>query len=35
MAERVASEVLSLPVHPGLTDEDVDAVVAAVRAALT
>lgn len=30
-AERACQEVLSLPVHPGLRDEDVDAVVDAVR----
>jgi dTDP-4-amino-4,6-dideoxygalactose transaminase len=28
-AERLVSEVLSLPVHPGLTDEDVSAVIEA------
>ena len=32
-AERAAREVLALPVHPGLSRDDVDAVVAAVRAA--
>jgi perosamine synthetase len=31
VAERVAREVLSLPVHPWLTDEDLDRIVASVR----
>ena len=31
IAERVCDEILSLPLHPALTDEDVDAVAAAVR----
>jgi dTDP-4-amino-4,6-dideoxygalactose transaminase len=31
-AERLAAEVLSLPVHPGLSRDDLDAVVAGVRA---
>jgi perosamine synthetase len=31
VAERAATEVLSLPVHPGLDDEDVDRIVTAVR----
>ncbi len=30
-ARRLADEVVSLPVHPGLTDEEVDRVAAAVR----
>jgi dTDP-4-amino-4,6-dideoxygalactose transaminase len=34
VAERVSREVISLPVHPALTEADVDAVVAAVRGAL-
>jgi dTDP-4-amino-4,6-dideoxygalactose transaminase len=34
VAEQVAREVLSLPVHPHLTGDDVDGVVAAVRDAL-
>lgn len=33
VAERVSREVLSLPVHPGLSTGDLDAVVAAVRGA--
>lgn len=31
VTERIASTLLRLPVHPGLTDSDVDRVVAAVR----
>ena len=31
IATRVCGEILSLPLHPGLRDEDVDAVAAAVR----
>jgi dTDP-4-amino-4,6-dideoxygalactose transaminase len=31
IAERICGEILSLPLHPGLTDDDVDAVAAAVR----
>ena len=31
VAERVAGEVLSLPVHPWLSDEDLDRIVASVR----
>jgi dTDP-4-amino-4,6-dideoxygalactose transaminase len=31
-AERAAQEVLSLPVHPGLSKQDLDAIVAAVNA---
>ncbi|WP_276261525.1 DegT/DnrJ/EryC1/StrS family aminotransferase [Haloglomus litoreum] len=31
ISERAATEVLSLPVHPGLSDADVDRIVAAVR----
>jgi perosamine synthetase len=34
VAERVAGEVLSLPVHPYLGDDDLAAIVAAVRGAL-
>jgi dTDP-4-amino-4,6-dideoxygalactose transaminase len=34
IAEQVAAEVLSLPVHPGLVPGDVDQVIAAVRKAL-
>jgi dTDP-4-amino-4,6-dideoxygalactose transaminase len=34
-AERLASEVLSLPVHPGLSRSDIDHVVAAVRSGLS
>ena len=34
VAERVATEVCSLPVHPGLTDGDLDAIVATVRQVL-
>jgi dTDP-4-amino-4,6-dideoxygalactose transaminase len=30
VAERLSREVLSLPVHPGLSREDLDAVVSAV-----
>jgi len=33
-AERAAAETLALPVHPALTDEDVDGVIAAVQAAV-
>lgn len=33
-AEQVASEVLSLPVHPGLSSSDIDRIVDEVRAAL-
>jgi dTDP-4-amino-4,6-dideoxygalactose transaminase len=32
-AERAASQVLSLPVHPGLSDEDLDRIVESVRKA--
>ena len=32
-SERLANEVLSIPVHPGLSDDDVDTVIAAVRKA--
>jgi dTDP-4-amino-4,6-dideoxygalactose transaminase len=35
VAERLSREVLSLPVHPGLSREDLDAVVSAVREGLT
>ncbi len=31
VAERIAAEVCSLPLHPNLADEDVDAVVAAIH----
>jgi perosamine synthetase len=31
IAERLSREVLSLPVHPGLSREDLDAVASAVR----
>ncbi|HEV7213168.1 MAG TPA: DegT/DnrJ/EryC1/StrS family aminotransferase [Blastococcus sp.] len=34
VAERVSSEVLSIPVHPALSDADVDIVIAGVRGAL-
>lgn len=34
VAEQVSREVLSLPVHPALSTDDVDAVIAAVRGAL-
>jgi dTDP-4-amino-4,6-dideoxygalactose transaminase/acetyltransferase-like isoleucine patch superfamily enzyme len=34
-ASRFAQEVLSLPVHPALTDDDIDRIVACVREALT
>ena len=34
VAERLAAEVLSLPLHADLTDEEVDRVIAAVRAAV-
>jgi dTDP-4-amino-4,6-dideoxygalactose transaminase len=33
-ANRACEEVLSLPLHPHLTDAEVDAVIAAVRAAV-
>lgn len=32
VSERLTEEVVSIPVHPGLSDEDVDAVIAAVNA---
>ena len=32
VSERLSSEVLSIPVHPSLTDDEVDAVIAAVNA---
>ncbi|WP_284011203.1 DegT/DnrJ/EryC1/StrS family aminotransferase [Haloarcula pelagica] len=32
VAERVAEDVLSLPVHPGLSDEDIDRITAALDA---
>jgi dTDP-4-amino-4,6-dideoxygalactose transaminase len=32
VAERCAAEFLSLPIHPELTDAEVEAVVGAVRA---
>jgi dTDP-4-amino-4,6-dideoxygalactose transaminase len=31
VSERLTEEVVSIPVHPGLSDEDVDAVIAAVN----
>jgi UDP-2-acetamido-2-deoxy-ribo-hexuluronate aminotransferase len=34
VSEQLANEVLSLPIHPDLTDAEVDRVIAAVRAAL-
>ena len=34
VSERLANEVLSLPIHPDLTDGEVDRVIAAVRAAV-
>jgi dTDP-4-amino-4,6-dideoxygalactose transaminase len=34
VAERIVQEVLSLPVHPGLTEADVDTIVDAVRKAV-
>lgn len=34
VAERLAGEVLSLPVHPSLSDADVETIAAAVRASL-
>ena len=34
VSERLANEVLSLPIHPDLTDGEVDRVIAAVRAAI-
>jgi dTDP-4-amino-4,6-dideoxygalactose transaminase len=34
VTEQVSREVLSLPVHPAVTDEDVDTIVAAVKEAL-
>jgi len=30
-AEKAAQEVLSLPVHPGLSDEDLETIAAAVN----
>jgi perosamine synthetase len=35
VAERMAGEVLSLPVHPGLRDPDIDRIIDSVREALT
>ncbi len=35
VAERLSTEVLSLPVHPALSAQDVDAVASAVRGAMT
>jgi dTDP-4-amino-4,6-dideoxygalactose transaminase len=35
VAERAADEVLSLPVHPGLQDSDVDRIIDSVREAVT
>jgi dTDP-4-amino-4,6-dideoxygalactose transaminase len=34
VSEQLASEVLALPMHPDLTDEEVDRVIAAVRQAV-
>ncbi|MCB1501409.1 MAG: DegT/DnrJ/EryC1/StrS family aminotransferase [Bauldia sp.] len=34
VSERLASEVLALPMHPDLSDEEVDRVIAAVKAAV-
>jgi dTDP-4-amino-4,6-dideoxygalactose transaminase len=34
VTERLAAEVLSLPIYPELSDAEVDAVAAAVREAL-
>lgn len=34
VAEKVASEVVSLPVHPGLSDEDIDAIVNSAKEVL-
>jgi dTDP-4-amino-4,6-dideoxygalactose transaminase len=34
VAEQIAREVLSLPVHPWLSDEDLDRITASVREAL-
>ena len=34
IAERLSGEVLSLPVHPGLSDADIEAIAAAVRESL-
>ena len=34
VSERLAEEVLALPMHPDLTDEEVDRVIAAVKAAV-
>ena len=34
VSETLANEVLSLPIHPDLTDGEVDRVIAAVRAAI-
>lgn len=34
-AARAVEEVVSLPVHPGLSDHDIDTIITAVRAALT
>jgi dTDP-4-amino-4,6-dideoxygalactose transaminase len=35
VTERMAQQVLSLPVHPGLSDEDLDRIVESVRTAVT
>jgi dTDP-4-amino-4,6-dideoxygalactose transaminase len=32
VAERIVSQVISLPVHPALTDDDLDHIIGAVRA---
>jgi dTDP-4-amino-4,6-dideoxygalactose transaminase len=34
VSERLANEVISLPIHPDLTDDEVERVIAAVRAAV-
>ena len=31
MAEQIVTEVISLPVHPGLTVEDVDRIISAIQ----
>jgi len=35
ISERMAGQVLSLPVHPGLTDADLDRIIESVRSAVT
>jgi dTDP-4-amino-4,6-dideoxygalactose transaminase len=34
VAERIATQILALPVHPGLHEQDVARVAAAIRAAV-